>query len=186
MKKLKRILNKISGMIIHFTRFIFLAWRHREKTIYVFDLDNTLGNTYPTLINRNFNELERLKNIEPFERMCRLANSIAQSPSRTVFVLTARQYSTQQVTEKWIENAGIAISAAHIFIVLSPMQKVWLLHVASFYCKRIVFIDDMSFNHENGVVKFYEKAINALPKRVKYIGYATIKKFNASTFFDNA
>lgn len=185
MKRIKRVFVKIRGLLVHFSRFLFTSWKNRKKSIYVFDLDNTLGNTFPTLINRNPNELERLKNIQPFERMCRLAHSIANSDSRTVLVLTARQYTAQQVTEKWIENAGIGISPAHVFLVLSPMHKVWLLKVASLFCKRIVFIDDMSYNHENGEVKFYEKAIAALPRKVKYIGYRQIKKFNASAFCNN-
>lgn len=177
MKRLKRIVEKVIGLIYHFSVFIIVSWKNRNKSIYIFDLDNTLGDTFPTLVNRNPNEIERLKHIKPFARVCSLAKNIAHSPSRVVFVLTARQFSTRQVTIEWVKQAGILIPENQIFLVLSPMQKVWLLRVAIHFCKRITFIDDMSFNHEKGEVKYYQDAIKNVPKRVRYIGYSTILNF---------
>ncbi len=178
MKRLKRIIEKITGLIYHFSLFIIVSWKNRNKSIYIFDLDNTLGDTFPTLINRNPDELERLKSIEPFARICSLANDISNSKSRTVFVLTARQFNTRKVTVEWVKKAGISIPESQIFLVLSPMQKVWLLKVIMLYCsKRITFIDDMSFNHEKGEVIFYTDVIENLPSNVQYIGYNTILKF---------
>jgi hypothetical protein len=186
MKRFQRVIEKIWGMLRHFGCFILMAWKNRKKSIYIFDLDNTLGDTYPTLIHRNPNELQRLAQIKAFPRMCSLANRVAQSPSRVVFVLTARQYSTQKITEQWIANAGIDIPASHIFIVLSPMQKIILLKWIAWFCPRITFIDDMSYNLEKGEVKFYDKAIASLPLRVRYIGYKTIVRFNRSFFSKSA
>jgi len=177
MKRLKRIVEKANGLIFYFSLFIIVSWKNRSKSIYIFDLDNTLGNTFPTLVNRNPNEIERLKSIKPFARICSLANNIASSKLRTVFVLTARQFNTREVTVEWVKQAGISIPENQIFLVLSPIQKVWLLKLISLYCKRITFIDDMSFNHEKGEVKYYLDAAKNIPKMVRYIGYKTILNF---------
>ncbi|MCS6818438.1 MAG: hypothetical protein NZ522_00700 [Chitinophagales bacterium] len=170
-------------MCNHFSRFVAEAWKNRNYSIYIFDLDNTLGHTYPTLINRTADEIKRLRCIVPHTRMCGLAANIASSKSRKVFVLTARAYNTQQVTAWWIkERALINIPPRHIFLVLSPMQKIWLLKIAALFCKRITYIDDLSYNHEHGEVKFYNDCIAALPKKIRYIGYKTIKQFNERAF----
>jgi hypothetical protein len=177
MKRLRRIITKVFGLIYHFSLFVIVSWKNRNKSIYIFDLDNTLGDTFPTLINRNPNEIERLKLIKPFAKVCSLANDIAHSPSRSVFVLTARQFNTRGITVEWVKNVGISIPENQIFLVLSPMQKIWLLRVTTLFCKRITFIDDMSFNHEKGEVKYYQDAIRNIPKSVHYIGYSTILSF---------
>lgn len=184
-KRLNRICEKGVGMCIHFSRFVRMCLRNRKKSIYIFDLDNTLADTFSTLIHRNPNELERLENIVPFERMCALANKINNSPSRCVFVLTARQYSTEKITQNWVANAGISIVPTSVFIVLSAMQKVWLLKIVAPFCHQITFIDDMSFMNSNGEIEFYEKEVAALPKKIRYIGNENIRKFNASTSLHN-
>ena len=44
---------------------------------------------------------------------------------------------------------------------------------------KIVFIDDLSYNHENGMIKYYHRTIEKVKNlNVRYIGNECIKKIN--------
>jgi hypothetical protein len=58
------------------------------------------------------------------------------------------------------------------------MQKVYLIDKLSKKWSKISLIDDMSYNHENGEVKFYSNAIDAVKEiGIEYIGYPELRKF---------
>ena len=66
-----------------------------------------------------------------------------------------------------------------LFLVPRAEDKLPYLNKALEYATRITYYDDLSYNHENGEVKFYSNVITELKKlRITYIGYQEINKVN--------
>ncbi len=93
--------------------------------------------------------------------------------------MTSRSYLQWTVTHRWLMQHSISASLFEVIIVSSPAEKIQLLTDAALE-RRIVYIDDLSWNHERGEVKFYESELEAVKKLpVRYIGYKTILRFNS-------
>ena len=159
------------------TLFVFKSKLSKHQSLYVFDLDNTLGDTYPTLIKTYSSEKERLLSIPVFPKLKRVVQMLMQSPSRQVVFLTARSYKVWFTTQQWLQQNGIDASLCNIVIVQKPMDKIELLQKILPRNKTVYLIDDMTWNHEKGDMKFYETEIQLLSKLpVRYIGYQTIHR----------
>lgn len=153
-----------------------------DKHLYLFDIDNTIGDTYPTLTNNYSSEKERLLAIPVFARMKNLLMLLLKSRGRKVIFITSRSYLSWQTTHKWLVKNGLNVNLSDIIIVSSPAQKIRFIPKILPHNGRVTFIDDLSWNHEKGDVKFYSseiELISGLPLR--YIGYNTIKRFNSKT-----
>lgn len=156
--------------------FVCKAKANSHQSIYIFDIDNTLGHTYPTLLQTYPSEKQRLLAIPFFSGFKKLLEGLLQSKSRKVLFLTARSYKSWFTTRQWLSQNGIETSIGNIIIVQSPAQKIELLQKILPHNKAVYFIDDMTWNHEKGDLKFYEPEIQLLSKLpVRYIGYKTIK-----------
>jgi hypothetical protein len=150
-----------------------------NRTLYVFDVDNTIADTHPTLLQTYGSETERILSIPSFSRMRNLLIALLQSKSRKVIFMTSRSYLQWTVTHRWLMQQSISASLFEVIIVSSPAEKIQLLTDAALE-RRIVYIDDLSWNHERGEVKFYETELEAVKKLpVRYIGYKTILRFNS-------
>jgi hypothetical protein len=144
------------------------------------DIDNTIGNTYPTLTRQYQTETERLLSIPVFPRMKKLLNCLLKSPSRKVIFLTSRSYLTWNTTHQWLTQNGILAAKSDIIIVSSPAQKIDFINKILPRNKPVTVIDDLSYNHENGQVKFYDTEIQLISGlSLRYIGYKTILRFNS-------
>lgn len=155
---------------------------HEDKQLYVFDIDNTIGDTYPTLNQTYSSEKERLLSIPVFPRIKNLLSGLLQSKSRKVIFLTSRSYLAWRTTHEWLLLNGIHAALTDVIIVSSPAQKIEFLNKILPRKRPVTFIDDLSWNHEKGEVKFYSseiELISGLPLR--YVGYNTIKRFNSKT-----
>lgn len=153
---------------------------HEDKSLYIFDIDNTIGNTYPTLNQKFATDKERILSVAPFERMKNLVVALQQSKSRKVLFMTSRSYLQWILTCDWLIQNHIPASLFDVIIVNSPAEKIRLISSICPRQKKITYIDDHSWNHENGQVKFYEPdklAAENLP--IRYIGYKTILRFNS-------
>lgn len=176
---LRSIFNKLCSW--WFCRlFIKQSASNPNRSLYIFDIDNTLGNTYPTLTRRYQSENERLLSIPVFPRMKKLLNSLLKSPSRKVVFLTSRSYLDWRTTHQWLIQNGILVTKSDIIIVSSPAQKIDFIKRIIPRQKQVTFIDDLSYNHENGQVKFYDTEIQLISGlSLRYIGYKTILRFNS-------
>ncbi len=174
---IKGLLNSFFK-VFFFVLFVIKAKSNNSKSLYIFDIDNTVGDTFPTLLNVYNSESERLLSIPMFPRMKALITKLQKSPSRKIMFITARSYKCWQTTRQWFLLNGLEINATDIIIVPNPAEKVFLLGKILPLEKGLTLIDDMSWNHENGNVKFYQNEIEALSKLpLRYIGYNTIKRF---------
>ncbi|MBK8658834.1 MAG: hypothetical protein IPN22_08170 [Bacteroidetes bacterium] len=149
------------------------------RTLYVFDIDNTIGHTYPTLLRDYTSEKARMLSIPVFPRMKNLLCSLHHSKSRKVVFLTSRSYTLWSTTHDWLELNNIPGSLIDVILVSSPAEKVKLLTTSASKV-RIVYIDDLSWNQERGELKWYDSELEAVKKLpITYIGYKTILRFNS-------
>lgn len=151
---------------------------HRHTSVFIFDIDNTIAHTYPSLRQTFTSEKQRHLTLEAFPKMQQLTRAIADSPSRTLIFLTARSYKMCGSTLEWLRQNQFPADASNVIIVPSAADKIKYAEMAVSEVSRVWLVDDMSYNHENGAVKFYEKEIELLLKMpLKYIGYQTIVRF---------
>ena len=164
--------------------FVFRSKVAAGRSLYIFDIDNTVGNTFPTLQRESNTERERLVSIEMFPRMKYLIKDLQKSPSRKVIFVTARSYKAWGITQKWFLKNEVPVSLLDIIIVSTLAEKVKLLTKILPAHKPVTFVDDMSWNHEKGEVKFYENEIQLISKlKLRYIGFKTIARFTQKIKF---
>jgi len=92
-----------------------------------------------------------------------------------VIILTAREYWYYSLTKKWIESNELNIN--ELIVVSKPYEKILLLKEVMINCE---YYDDMSYNHENNHIIFYENEIKAIKSfsNISYYNYDDIKKIN--------
>lgn len=158
-----------------FLNHVFIGKRY----LYYIDIDNTLADTFPSLLKKHASEKERLLHLPPHTNMIRILKNSYSSKRKYVFI-SARSYKQYFTTVSWLKNQGLHAGLFNTILVKTPELKISLIE--KYYVKeRTVLIDDLSYNHEYGTVKFYQNEINNLQKlKLKYIGYSTILKINAA------
>lgn len=139
-----------------------------KNTNVVFDIDNTLAISWPSLVNGCDNEFRRLKNLSVHNNVLNLVNKYLENGENIIF-LSARDYRYYMVTRNWLRRH--INGQFGLILVSKPSEKVSLF--AANGHRKFVFYDDMSYSHENGIVKFYHQEINAIKKLdfVDYYGY---------------
>jgi hypothetical protein len=157
--------------------FLFYrAIRTNSKIILLIDIDNTLADTWPTLNRTWKSESERLLNLNPFESVIsHLFKNYSLKEYQWVF-LSSRSYFSHYVTINWLKKNNMPAGWKNVILVQSPMEKIDLVN--KYVKSKIVYFDDLSYNHENGEIKFYEKEIELLKlnDNVEYHGYNEIVK----------
>ncbi|MGV6831742.1 MAG: hypothetical protein ACWA5P_09295 [bacterium] len=140
----------------------------------IFDLDNTLADTYP---NINQEDTTRMySNLPVLEGMASILKDKIQK-KRTCIILTARQYKYESVTKFWIQKN--LSKKLLVIIVPSAFSKLAYLKLASSKYKTVNYYDDLSYNHENGKVLYYEDVIQKIELLdINYYNYNQIKEIN--------
>lgn len=152
--------------------------QHAGKSIFIFDIDNTIAHTYPSLLGQYPSEAKRHLSLQAFLPMQQLVSAIACSPSRCVVFLTARSYKMYQPTLQWLRQNGFPASKHNVVIVPDAKTKLRYIEGVLPLQPKLWLIDDMSYHHEYGEVKFYDNEIQLLLKMpLRYIGYQTIRRF---------
>jgi len=159
-------------------KFRLFLYQHPHQSIFIFDIDNTIAHTYPSLSLSFPSEKHRHLSLEAFPNMQHLTRAIANSPTRALVFLTARSYKMYKPTLEWLGLNQFPASTSNVIIVPSAADKIKYVEMAVSKGRKVWMVDDMTFNHENGAVKFYENEIELLLKMpLKYIGYKTIRRF---------
>lgn len=157
--------------------FLFKYWikyKSTHRNLYIFDLDNTLINTYPLLNLMNLKDA--FKNADLHIGMLNLFLHL-QKNNENVIILTSRNIKYFLITKSYIEKK--ISKKSPFFIVSDPSQKIKFIKYVLNKFNKITYFDDLSYNHENGEVKFYIEIIseiNNLP--IIYFGYDEILKIN--------
>ncbi len=160
---------------IHSILLVLLKMRYnKNKNIKIFDIDNTLADTYPAIGTNGeilFSKLSVFpKVLEMVKRDCADTNTV-------VLFFTVRPLQYWPVTYIWLNRQSLNSILFHLFICQYPMQKVDLIQRLRKKFSKITLIDDMSYNHEKGEVKFYSNVIEAVKKtKINYIGYSELRE----------
>lgn len=158
---------------------IFCKYKNYDS-VCIFDIDNTIANTWPSFNKVYKNTNERLLSLEVFSPMIEKVHHYYKTGHQVLF-LTARSYRSFYITKKWLKKHGIYKS--NLIIVNNPMEKIELIKSLN---KSIIYYDDMSYNHENGEVKFYDECIREIDKmkNIKYYGYKEIRQMQEGKLND--
>ncbi len=169
-------ITSIVKKIYWFNYLIYIRNINYEDELVIFDLDNTLTNTYPYLQNKNLREV--YSKVPIHIGMIRIFNECISS-KKNVIILSARSFRYYSVTKNWININLSNIDKIPLFLVPFPEDKLPYLKKALKCVNRITYYDDLSYNHENGKVKFYKSLIAKVKQLpINYIGYYEINKIN--------
>ena len=84
-------------------------------------------------------------------------------------------------TLKWLKKINISTSFFQLIFASNPAQKIDFLNIFLELNIPITFYDDMSYNHENGTVLFYENEIAELRKmNIKFFDAKKLKEKQGS------
>lgn len=146
--------------------------------VYMVDIDNTLADTWPSLKDRIYPaENQRYRTLSIFLGMRRYLLDV-QEQNQVIFI-SARNYWTYGTTRRWLKDCGL--KNCTLILVPGAMEKISFL---LYLLKRdipVVYIDDLSYNHEHGEVKMYDLMIpilNRLP--ITYMGLKEIEQINSN------
>ena len=161
----KKIIYQIIFQFFFLKFFLLVLFKNR---IIIFDIDNTVANTWPSLLKKNTNEKERLSNLKPFKNIVKLILSYNKKGEKIIF-MSVRNYKFYNITKSWIKNN--CLENFNLILISNVYEKLKFLKI--FRNKNIIFYDDLSHSHENGVVLFYEDILKELKElnHVKYVGY---------------
>lgn len=151
---MKNILIQIIHMFFVLRAYIERTLPH--ENVFIFDLDNTLADTWPYLENGILTKRSAIRLPIQLNVLKRL-NEV-KGKGRVV-ILTARPYKLFFETKKWLKKNHVDYDA--LFIVKHPHQKIQLLSIID---KKINMYDDLSHSHEKGMVKHYENVIEEIQK----------------------
>ncbi len=139
----------------------------------ILDIDNTVALTWPSL-KQNFpsesNRLSQLPVLKPMQKWYLQWRS--QNPGNTIF-LSARSIKYYEVTRKWLYSNHLIRKNDYLILVPNVSYKKGIVNGLSTLLGNLEMVDDLSWNHENGEIKFYEEIISYFKKhpRINYKGY---------------
>jgi hypothetical protein len=179
--KIKRLLKSYyEEVLLQLTFWEFKKYlTSRNDVMAIFDLDNTLLNTYPFLGETDKEQM--YLTLPAHEGMISIFKQYL-SEGKDVVVISARSYRYKGATFKWF-NENLQRNDIPIFLVPSASSKLNFLKVAVKKREKVIYFDDLSYNHENGEVKFYENIIEEVRKLdLVYFDFDFIKKTNIDSY----
>ncbi len=158
----------------------FIAFKYSIKKcesfneVVIFDLDNTLCNTYPLLNSMSLRSVYRYVQVHP--PMIKLLDDFYKNEVY-LFILSSRKVKYWGTTKKYIRQ-NISKSVP-FYLVSEPHEKIKFIKYCSGRFDKVILFDDLSYNHENGEVKFYNEVIDAIRKMpVSYFDFDDICRIN--------
>jgi hypothetical protein len=194
----------------YFNRQFNAAFTDDYDAFWVVDIDNTIADSWrkmtPEYQDAFRSQSDKMMDLSPFPSMQQLFQNV---PPRTrVIFLTARQYIRYFVTKRWLKKYGFEQTDSVLVLVERMRDKAPLLEsvLKNYFEKKrdsqyqsdfdpflmlnnsksttypIVYFDDLSYNHENGEVLFYDDVINAVQKMpIQYVGYEELLTLQSPT-----
>lgn len=142
-----------------------------HDTLYVIDIDNTL-----TISKLN----DSINHKNPTPRLELISYLLSQDKNMPMIFLSARDFRLFNDTFKWLEKYQLIQHPNQLFLVKKAKYKIKYLNIlVANQNKQIIYIDDLSFNHENGEVKHYEAIINSIRELpIIYHGVEFINRYS--------
>jgi hypothetical protein len=157
---------------------------------YIFDIDNTLCDTWPTLnfTKKNYfflrflQEARRVSLIPPFENMMTGVSKRIKRKNTDVYFLSARHRSLWPFTYVYLVRHIGFFNPSKLILVPSANDKIKKINIfLTLLIDKLIVVDDLSYNTENGQTLYYTDVIKYLTtnNRVKYIGKSKIDLINS-------
>lgn len=180
-------MKRLFKVIIYGAFDLFFKYRFKrciknidqKDVVYLVDIDNTLADTWPSLKNYVYrNENHRYGSLSIFIGMRNFILDKMRSEKKVVFI-SARWYLDYFSTLKWLSGNGL--EANNVILVNRAEDKLGYIKELLNRGIAVVYIDDLSYGHEYGEVRLYEKMIlklNELP--IEYLGVKEIELINSA------
>tara|TARA_B110000908_G_C10167692_1_gene409250 strand:+ start:683 stop:1132 length:450 start_codon:yes stop_codon:yes gene_type:complete len=141
----------------------------------ILDIDNTIANTWVYLKNKQSETNISYKDIPVLSKtLDHIATYYATLP---IVFLSHRNVMTFNETSQWL-NQKITKKEHLLVLVSNPYDKLYYINMVLKKSK-VIYYDDLSYNHEKGIVFFYDKIINEVKKLdLIYYDYEFIKELN--------
>lgn len=175
---MKKLLKKIILFLSLSSFKLGLLFTAKQKILFI-DIDNTVSATSSYLISNG-----EIKNINDFMELERLDGTIKFidknfGKTHKFIFLSARSIFSLGVTLKWLRKESLWKSDSKLYLVANPLHKIYFYKASIWRSKNITVIDDLSFNHENGEVLYYNEVISFIKKnKIRYYDYSFIKSLN--------
>lgn len=165
-------------------QFRLVVWRiDKQRHVYLVDIDNTLADTWPTLNPRQHrSERERMASLAIFMGMRRYILDLLGDRRNKVIFLTARNILAHPVTFEWLKRNKIDVAFTDVIVVSSASEKLRYIKLIRNKKYKMTYIDDLSYNHEYGDMKFYERVIAEVDGLgIVYLGLKDINRINTGS-----
>jgi hypothetical protein len=171
-----KIYSKIFFFYLFLTKWYFKIKIYfiKKPKFCIIDIDNTIADTWPT-INSNKDEFLRYKNLTAFDKMIHFFKTEMLNKDVYFLFLSARNPIYFYTTKKWLLKHGF--NSINLILVPEAEDKLQIIKLIPLN-KKVIIYDDLSYNHENGEVKFYYDIINKIKtmENVNYFDYEYLKK----------
>jgi FMN phosphatase YigB (HAD superfamily) len=180
-------MKRLIKVIVYRTFDLFFRYRfnrcirnlNQNDKVYLVDIDNTLADTWPSLQNYVYHsENHRYGSLSIFIGMRNYILDKIKDQHKVVFI-SARSYLDYFSTHRWLAENGL--TSYDVILVNRAEDKLAYIHELLHREIAVVYIDDLSYGHEYGEVRLYDKMIlklNALP--VEYLGVKEIELINSA------
>ena len=159
---------------------IFRIVNFNRSKICIVDIDNTLANSWPSLLIEWSNERERYMNLRYFPQVLEEIIKVKEDGYSLLF-LSARPFQFYSTTKHWLDLLPRLKGTFQLYLVSNPFFKLKFLYWFNLK-KEILFFDDLSYNHEGDCLLFYEDCINKMSElNIKYYDYFYLKTLQKST-----
>lgn len=146
--------------------------------VYLVDIDNTLADTWPSLRELVYDkEQDRYRSLSVFLGMRKLI--VSKRELAKVIFISARSFLSYRTTGQWLRSCGL--EGCELILVAHAADKMYYIKTLISKGFSVVYIDDLSYNHEHGEMKLYDELIqeiNGLP--LTYLGIKEIELINSN------
>ncbi len=178
----QRLINKFRAFYNLFLsrKIVNKILKAKPEKVFVFDIDNTIADTWPSLINANLfdhkSEVRRYLSLPILSSFYPIIKTIVNKDDTTILFLSARSSNMYNVTKQWLMDKQVWNNNSNLIIVQTPNDKLKHLSELSSKIPIVEYYDDLSYNHEKGEILFYTSVIEKVKKmKINYFDYSYIQ-----------
>ena len=161
---------------ILFRYYFIIILKKSNNQIFICDIDNTIFNTWiEWKKSKDYSFV--FSNTKPLTNSINFVKKNIKDNNKNLIFLTVRPLNQYLKTLTSIKK--IFGNNNKVIILKNVDEKLWYYNYLLKNEKSFLVFDDLSYNHENGEVKYYDKLINFLKNNnVKHYDYSFILKLN--------
>lgn len=181
-----RLISLLISITFILLTFLILLLRKVEN-IYIFDIDNTICDTWKSLPRKKtkdlqyiINENKRIYDLNIFAPMQKYIQDLKSDKKNIILFLSMRPIYLLFNTIKYMNKNRIRTKFSQVLLVNEIRDKIIVLKIINKLFKaKVIYYDDLSYNHEYGKILFYNDIIEEIKKiDIVYYGYDDIQKFH--------